>query len=267
MSDRIFDVIVVGAGHAGCEAALASARMGLRTLCLTLQIDSVAYLACNPAVGGTSKGHLVREIDALGGQMGRTADQTLLQMRMLNLRKGPAVHSSRAQVDKQAYAQAMRHELESQPLLTLLQAEVSEVCVRSGRVCGVKTTYGLTYEAPAVVIAAGVYMNSRIITGEYVQQTGPAGLMRSSFLGEQLAFLDIPMRRFKTGTPPRVDGKTIDPEAMQIQRGDEPLHPFSFLTDATAYDGFEQDVCYLTYTNAQTHAILRANLSRLLSHL
>ena len=262
MSDRIFDVIVVGAGHAGCEAALASARMGLRTLCLTLQIDSVAYLACNPAVGGTSKGHLVREIDALGGQMGRTADQTLLQMRMLNLRKGPAVHSSRAQVDKQAYAQAMRHELESQPLLTLLQAEVSEVCVRSGRVCGVKTTYGLTYEAPAVVIAAGVYMNSRIITGEYVQQTGPAGLMRSSFLGEQLAFLDIPMRRFKTGTPPRVDGKTIDPEAMQIQRGDEPLHPFSFLTDATAYDGFEQDVCYLTYTNAQTHAILRANLSR-----
>lgn len=262
MSDTIFDVIVVGAGHAGCEAALASARMGQRTLLLTLQIDSVAYLACNPAIGGTSKGHLVREIDALGGQMGQTADQTLIQMRMLNLRKGPAVHSSRAQVDKQAYAQAMRQTLEAQPGLTLLQAEVSEVCVRNGRVYGVKTAHGLVYQAPAVVIAAGVYMNSRIITGEYVQQTGPAGLMRSSFLGEQLASLGIPMRRFKTGTPPRVDGKTIDADAMQIQRGDEPLRPFSFLTDARAYEGFEQDVCYLTYTNAHTHAILRANLDR-----
>ena len=257
-----YDVIVVGAGHAGCEAALACARMGLSTLCFALHLDSVAYLACNPAIGGTSKGHLVREIDALGGQMGLTTDQTLLQVHMLNTRKGPAVHSLRAQVDKQAYGNAMRRLLESQPHLELIQAEVARIRTQGDRVCGVESAYGLCYDAPCVVVASGVYLNSRIITGAFEAQTGPSGLLRSEQLGAALQSMGIPMRRFKTGTPPRVDRKSIDFSSMDVQRGDTPMTPFSFMTDPSHFDGFVQQPCYLTYTSQQTHEILRANLHR-----
>ncbi len=257
-----YDVIVIGAGHAGCEAALACARTGLQTLCLALNTDSIAYLACNPAVGGTSKGHLVREVDALGGQMGLATDQTLLQMRMLNLRKGPAVHSLRAQVDKQRYAQKMRDVLENQENLFLIQAEAAELLVSNGKISGVRSAFGISYYAAAVVICSGVYLNSRIIVGEYTAQTGPNGLIRSTLLHESLQSLGVPLRRFKTGTPPRVDKRTIDFSKMEIQNGDEPVIPFSFMTDPADYNGFTQEPCHLCYTTELTHAILKNNLHR-----
>ncbi|MBQ9988248.1 MAG: tRNA uridine-5-carboxymethylaminomethyl(34) synthesis enzyme MnmG [Clostridia bacterium] len=257
-----FDVIVIGAGHAGCEAALACARTGQKTLCFALHMDSVAFLACNPAVGGTSKGHLVREVDALGGEMGRATDQTLLQSHMLNLRKGPAVHSLRAQVDKQAYAGYMRRVLETQENLTLLQAEAAEILTENGRVCGVVSAYGQTYRARAVVVCTGVYLRSRTITGEYIAQTGPSGLLNSRFLADSLTDLGITLRRFKTGTPPRLDGKTVDYSQFEPQHGDEKIVPFSFMTDPASFDGLQQAVCYLGYTNEATHEILRANLDR-----
>lgn len=257
-----YDCIVIGAGHAGVEAALACARTGLRTLCFALGTDSIAYLACNPAVGGTSKGHLVREVDAMGGQMGLTADQTLLQMRMLNLKKGPAVHSLRAQVDKQAYAQRMRRVLETEPLLDLIQGEAAKVLVQNGRVCGVESAFSIRYEAPAVVVCAGVYMNSRIIVGEYTAQTGPNGQIRSALLCDSLSALGIPLRRFKTGTPPRVDRRTIDFSKMEVQNGDEPVMPFSFMTDPQRFAGLIQLPCHLCYTTPRTHEILHGNLHR-----
>jgi tRNA uridine 5-carboxymethylaminomethyl modification enzyme len=256
----VYDIIVIGAGHAGAEAALACARTGNRTLCLMLNADSVAYLACNPAVGGTSKGHLVREIDALGGQMGLIADQALLQMRMLNLRKGPAVHSLRAQVDKQVYGQAMRRALETQNNLVLVQAEAARILTANGRVCGVESAYGQRYEAAAVVVCSGVYLNSRVIVGTHTADIGPNGMVRSTLLADDLRAQGIALRRFKTGTPPRLDRRSVDTARMSEQRGDEPMMPFSFLTDPAAFAGVAQEPCYLCYTNERTHAILRENL-------
>ncbi len=257
-----YDVIVIGAGHAGSEASLACARTGLRTLCFTLSADNISYLACNPAVGGTSKGHLVREVDALGGQMGLVTDDTLIQVRMLNLKKGPAVHSLRAQVDKQRYGQTMRQVLETQGNLDMMQAEAALILVQNGAVVGVKSSFGQIINAPAAIICSGVYLNSRIIVGEFVAQTGPNGLIRSTHLRKSLEELGVPLRRFKTGTPPRVDKRTLDFSKMQIQNGDVPMVPFSFLTDPKRFDGFIQEPCHLCYTNEKTHEILRGNLDR-----
>ena len=215
-----YQAIVVGAGNAGCEAALALARTGIKTLCLTLHLDHMAYLPCNPAIGGTSKGHLVREVDALGGQMGLTTDKTLIQCRMLNTRKGPAVHSLRAQVDKQAYSSAMRYELEHEPNLDLLQAEGARVLLRNGKAAGIVSTHGEEFEADAVVITTGVYLNSCLYTGAWTSLSGPSGLQRATHLSQSLAEdCGLTLRRFKTGTPPRIDGKTMDVSKMQIQQG------------------------------------------------
>lgn len=261
--DTNYQAIVIGAGNAGCEAALALARTGIKTLCLTLHLDHMAYLPCNPAIGGTSKGHLVREVDALGGQMGLLADETLLQSRMLNTRKGPAVHSLRAQVDKQAYSSAMRRVLEHQPRLDLLQGEGADILLQNGKAAGVRTSHGETFWAGAVVVTTGVYLNSCLYTGDWTSFSGPSGLQRATRLSRSLSEdCGLTLRRFKTGTPPRIDGRTMDPSKMQVQNGDDPIVPFSFLTPPERFDGFVQTPCYLTYTNEQTHAILRASLDR-----
>lgn len=254
-----FDIVVAGAGHAGCEAALACARMGLKTLLLTLTKDAVAFMPCNPAIGGTSKGHLVREIDALGGQMGISADQTALQMKMLNTSKGPAVHSLRCQADKMAYQLFMRKVLEEQERLILKQDEVSEVLTKNGCVTGVKTAMGAVYEARAVVIAAGVYLKSRIITGEWERACGPSGFVNARFLSDSIKALGIPLQRFKTGTPARVDGNTLEYEKMEEQWGENVPYSFSFLSREAVQS---PRPCYLTYTNEKTHKIILENLHR-----
>ncbi len=254
-----YDIIVAGAGHAGCEAALACARMGRSTLCLCLNLDSVALMACNPAIGGTSKGHLVREIDALGGQMGLSADETYIQMRMLNLGKGPAVHSLRAQIDKQAYQQLMKHTLERCPNLTLSQDECEHIIVKNGRVCGIICSGGTEYSCGALVIASGVYLKSLIHIGDSTREQGPSGLSRASALSESLIRLGFKLRRFKTGTPPRISRAGVDFSKMTPQYGDEPPACFSFMSRP---DGRRQQPCYLTYTNADTHALILANLER-----
>ena len=253
------DLVVVGAGHAGCEAALAAARMGISTLLLTLNMDGVALMACNPVIGGTAKGHLVRELDALGGEMGRAIDDTFLQSRMLNTAKGPAVHSLRAQADKQVYQNRMRQALMSQPHLTLRQGEVDSIETENGRVVAVTTTTGQRIPCRAAVIASGVYLDSRIIIGEGSWQGGPQGLACATGLSGGLRRLGFDLRRFKTGTPARVDVRSIDFDAMTPQPGDEPVTPFSFLTEKRLVN---RQMCYLTWTTSRTHEIIRANLHR-----
>lgn len=253
------DVVVIGAGHAGCEAALAAARLGCKTLLMTLNIDSIALMPCNPSIGGTGKGHLVRELDALGGEMGLNIDDTMLQSRMLNTGKGPAVHSLRAQADKIAYKTRMRRVLFSQPNLTVIQSEASDIVIENGQVTGVRTLTGDLIPCRAAVIATGVYLNSRIIIGDTSWSAGPQGLLNANHLSHSLMALGFPLRRFKTGTPARVDARSIDFSKMDVQQGDEPVIPFSFLTDRALTN---THCCYLTWTNERTHDIIRTNLHR-----
>ena len=250
-------IAVVGAGHAGCEAALAAARMGLDTILITLNIESVGLMPCNPSIGGTGKGHLVREIDALGGEMGLAADDALIQGRMLNTGKGPAVRSLRAQEDKRAYHLRMLRALFSQEHLTVIQAEVTEIVVYNGRVTGLKTQDGGTIECQAAVICTGVYLKSRIIIGDCMWDQGPQGLLPANYLSASLIDCGLNIRRFKTGTPARVDARSIDFDEMEIQPGDDPVTPFSFLTDRPLVNRAH---CYLTWTNEQTHEIIRNNI-------
>ena len=251
--------VVVGAGHAGCEAALALARTGITTALLTLNLDSIAFLPCNPSIGGTAKGHLVREIDALGGEMGIIADNTALQIRMLNVGKGAAVQSLRAQSDKNAYHREMKRVLENTPNLRIIQAEASEILVENGKCVGVKTTYGGVIACQAVILCTGVYLNGETITGDLVQKSGPNGFAPATHLTENLASLGFTIRRFKTGTPARVDGRTIAYEKCEIQNGDTDVYPFSFMHDTPPENKLP---CYLTYTNLQTHEIILENLER-----
>ena len=253
------DIVVIGAGHAGCEAALACARMGMDTLLLTLNIDGIALMACNPAIGGSAKGHLVREVDALGGEMGLAIDDTMLQSRMLNMSKGPAVHALRAQADKQGYQNRMRKALFSQPHLTVRQGEAVSIETENGAVTGVTTLTGQRIACQAVILASGVYLRGRIIIGEAMWDGGPQGLMQASRLSDSLETLGFALRRFKTGTPARLDVRSLDFDEMQEQKGDEPVEPFSFLTDRQLENTFS---CYLTWTNEETHRIIRENLSR-----
>ena len=256
-----YDIAIIGAGHAGCEAALAGARLGFKTICFTVSVDSIALMPCNPNIGGTSKGHLVREIDALGGEMGKNIDKTFIQSKMLNKSKGPAVHSLRAQADKQNYTREMRKTLENTDNLTIKQGEVSEIIVEDGVIKGVKTISGATYYAKAVVLATGVYLKSKCIYGEVCQYTGPNGLMSANHLTDSLIANGIKMRRFKTGTPARVDKRTIDFSKMEEQFGDERIVPFSFTTDPESIQK-EQISCCLTYTNEETHKIIKDNIDR-----
>lgn len=255
------DVCVVGAGHAGCEAALACARLGLETVIFTVSVDSIALMPCNPNVGGTSKGHLVREVDALGGEMGKNIDKTFIQSKMLNKSKGPAVHSLRAQADKAEYSREMRKVLENQEHLTIKQAEVCELLTENKKITGVKTHTGAIYECKAVVLCTGTYLKARCLCGETITYTGPNGLQAANHLSDSLRNLGIEMRRFKTGTPARMDGRTIDYSKMEEQLGDERVIPFSFSTDPEDVQ-IDQVSCWLTYTNEKTHEIIKANLDR-----
>ena len=256
-----YDVAVVGAGHAGCEAALAAARLGFRTIIFTVSVDSIALMPCNPNIGGSSKGHLVREIDALGGEMGKVIDRTFIQSKMLNKSKGPAVHSLRAQADKADYSRTMRQVLESQERLDIRQMEVTDILTEEGRVTGVQTYSGAVYRCRAVILCTGTYLKARCIYGDVSTYTGPNGLQSANYLTDSLKSLGIKMYRFKTGTPARIDRNSIDFGRMEEQKGDERVVPFSFTTDPEDVQ-IDQVSCWLTYTNEETHEIIRRNLDR-----
>ena len=253
------DAVVVGAGHAGCEAALALARTGQQTVLITLNLDSIGFMPCNPSIGGTAKGHLVREIDALGGEMGLNADKTALQIRILNVGKGAAVQSLRAQSDKNAYHTEMKKVLENTENLRILQTEVTEILVENGKCVGVKTLYGSVITCKAVILCTGVYLNSETITGEVVKKEGPNGFSAATHLTQNLIDLGFTVRRFKTGTPARVDGRTVAYEKCEIQKGDDDIYPFSFISEKAPENKLP---CYLTYTNLKTHEIILQNLDR-----
>ncbi|MCD8326213.1 MAG: tRNA uridine-5-carboxymethylaminomethyl(34) synthesis enzyme MnmG [Lachnospiraceae bacterium] len=255
------NVCVIGAGHAGCEAALACARLGLETVIFTVSVDSIALMPCNPNIGGSSKGHLVREVDALGGEMGKNIDKTFIQSKMLNVSKGPAVHSLRAQADKSDYTRAMRSVLEHQDHLTIKQAEVCDILTENRKVVGIRTFTGAVYECQALIVCTGTYLNARCLCGEAITYTGPNGLQVATHLSDSLRSLGLKLRRFKTGTPARMSGDSIDYSKMEEQFGDDPIVPFSFSTDPTSIQK-KQVSCWLTYTNEETHKIIRANLDR-----
>ncbi len=255
------DVVVIGAGHAGCEAALAAARLGMKTVIFTVSVDSIALMPCNPNIGGSSKGHLVREVDALGGEMGKNIDHSFLQSKMLNRSKGPAVHSLRAQADKQQYTRRMRRTLEKTPNLSIKQAEVAKILVEDGKVKGIETFSKAQYLCRAVILCTGTYLKSRCLYGDVIQPTGPNGLQAANHLSDSLRELGIELVRFKTGTPARVNGDTVDYGKMEEQKGDEKIVPFSFTTDRNSIQR-EQVSCWLTYTNEKTHEIIRGNLDR-----
>ena len=259
--EETIDIAVIGAGHAGCEAALAAARMGLETVVFTVSVDSIAMMPCNPNIGGTSKGHLVKEIDALGGEMGKNIDKTFIQSKMLNKSKGPAVHSLRAQADKRAYSQSMREVLENTDHLTIRQMEIAELIVEDGVLTGVKAVSGAIYHCKAAVLCTGVYLNARCIYGDVSTYTGPNGLQAATHLTDSLKANGVEMVRFKTGTPARIDKRSIDFSKMEEQFGDERVVPFSFSTDPESVQ-IDQESCWLTYTNEETHKIIRENLSR-----
>lgn len=259
--EEAYDIVVVGAGHAGCEAALACARLGLETIVFTVSVDSIALMPCNPNIGGSSKGHLVRELDALGGEMGKNIDKTFIQSKMLNESKGPAVHSLRAQADKQDYSRQMRYTLENTEHLTVRQAEVSEIVTENHTITGVKTVSGAVYHAKAVILATGTYLKARCIYGDVSNATGPNGLQAANHLTDSLIANGIEMYRFKTGTPARVDRRSIDFSKMEEQFGDEKIVPFSFSTNPESIQK-EQVSCWLTYTSGETHRIIRENLDR-----
>ncbi len=256
-----YDICVVGAGHAGCEAALACARLGLQTIMFTVSVESIALMPCNPNIGGSSKGHLVREIDALGGQMGINIDKTFIQSKMLNVSKGPAVHSLRAQADKSEYSRHMRQTLENTDCLTIRQAEVTELLVEDGTVKGVKTFSGASYHSKAVILCTGTYLKSRCLYGDVINYTGPGGLQAANYLSESLKENGIELLRFKTGTPARIDKRSVDFSKMEEQKGDETVVSFSFTTDPKDVQ-IDQVSCWLTYTNQNTHEIIRENLDR-----
>ncbi len=259
--EETYDVVVVGAGHAGCEAALAAARLGMKTIMFTVSVDSIALMPCNPNIGGSSKGHLVRELDALGGEMGKNIDKTFIQSKMLNKSKGPAVHSLRAQADKQAYSNEMKKTLENTKNLTIRQGEVVDILVENCKIKGVKTFSGAVYHCQAVILCTGTYLKAKCIFGEVSNYTGPNGLQAANFLTDSLENMGIEMFRFKTGTPARIAGNTIDYSKMEEQFGDQRVTPFSFSTDPEKIQ-IEQKSCWLTYTNEKTHEIIRNNLDR-----
>ncbi len=254
-----FDAVVIGAGHAGCEAALALARTGMKTALTTINLDNIAFMPCNPSIGGTAKGHLVRELDALGGEMGINADKAMMQIKMLNRGKGSAVQSLRSQEDKRLYHSLMKQTLENTDGLYILQCEVTDILVENGEVCGVKTSFGSILKCRAVVVATGVYLNSRIVAGEWEQNVGPSGFASATRLTDSLIKLGFKVRRFKTGTPARIDRRSIDFSKLEIQNGETEIYPFSFMTDRIPE---KQEPCYIAYTNETTHKIIRDNLDR-----
>lgn len=261
MSDTIdnFDVAVIGAGHAGCEAALACARLGMRTVIFSISLDAVGNLPCNPSIGGTAKGHLVREIDALGGEMGKAADATFIQSKLLNRGKGPAVHSLRAQIDRKSYHREMKKRLETQRNLHLKQAEITEVLAKDGAVCAVRTHLGTLYGARAVIVCSGTYLKGKVMIGDYERESGPDGTFPANSLSESLKSLGVELRRFKTGTPARIHADSLDFSKMEPEGGDNPVVPFSFETETP---GENRALCYVTYTNAHTHQIIRDNITK-----